>query len=68
MSLDKFDRYYHFHTNKRKNNLKKHTDSITFTIDHDKNIIMHNKRIKKLKSPTEGSDAVNKDFFIDSIK
>ena len=67
MSLDKFGRYSHFHTNKRKNILKKPTDPITFTLDRDEDINIHNKRIKKLKSPTEGSDAVNKDFLLTAL-
>lgn len=66
MTVDKFGHYYNHKYNSEilKKNVSK---SLGITLDQSNNIDFQDKRIKNLAPPSEGADAVNKDYLYSQI-
>ena len=66
MTVDKFGQYYNQKYNSEilKKNVSK---TLGIIIDKNNNLDIQDKRIKNLAPPSEGSDAVNKDYLYSQI-
>ena len=66
MTVDKFGHYYNQKYNSEilKKNVSK---TLGIIIDKNNNLDIHDKRIKNLAPPSEGSDAVNKNYLYSQI-
>lgn len=66
MTVDKFGHYYNHKYNSEilKKNVSK---TLGIILDKDKNLDIQDKRIKNLATPSEGTDAVNKDYLHSQI-
>lgn len=66
MTVDKFGHYYNHKYNSEilKKNVSK---TLGIIIDSNNNIDIQNRKIKNLAPPSEGSDAVNKDYLYSQI-